>query len=134
MVDTPCHFLVPPSFVNIVKLAAETKRDSLTWKHPSSPVTKKFKVQRCTAKVIAIVFWGAKGVILKNILPQRQCINTAHYCSTFEHLRDAIRRKRTRRLRRVLCFSTIMRPLFQPILNSNDCSATVVKKFFLILP
>ncbi|GFO43800.1 histone-lysine N-methyltransferase SETMAR [Plakobranchus ocellatus] len=28
----------------------ETKRDSMTWKHPSSPVTKKFKVQRSAAK------------------------------------------------------------------------------------
>ncbi|GFN98313.1 histone-lysine N-methyltransferase SETMAR-like protein [Plakobranchus ocellatus] len=30
----------------------ETKRDSMTWKHPSSPVTKKFKVQRSAAKDI----------------------------------------------------------------------------------
>ncbi|GFN80970.1 histone-lysine N-methyltransferase SETMAR [Plakobranchus ocellatus] len=28
----------------------ETKRDSMTWKHPSSPVTKKFKVQRSAVK------------------------------------------------------------------------------------
>ncbi|GFO05706.1 histone-lysine N-methyltransferase SETMAR [Plakobranchus ocellatus] len=38
----------------------ETKRDSLTWKHPSSPVTKKYKVQRSAAKVMATVFWDAK--------------------------------------------------------------------------
>ncbi|GFR72216.1 transposase [Elysia marginata] len=42
----------------------EAKRDSMTWKHPSSPVTKKFKVQRSAAKVMATVFWGAKGAIL----------------------------------------------------------------------
>ncbi|GFN99464.1 transposase [Plakobranchus ocellatus] len=48
----------------------ETKRDSMTWKHPSSPVTKKFKVQRSAAKVMATVFWDAKGVILLDILPQ----------------------------------------------------------------
>ncbi|GFO14400.1 histone-lysine N-methyltransferase SETMAR [Plakobranchus ocellatus] len=48
----------------------ETKRDSMTWKHPSSPVTKKFKVQRSTARVMATVFWDAKGVILLDILPQ----------------------------------------------------------------
>ncbi|GFN98136.1 histone-lysine N-methyltransferase SETMAR [Plakobranchus ocellatus] len=60
----------------------ETKRDSMTWKHPSSPVTKKFKVQRSAAKVMATVFWDAKGVILLDILPQGQCINAARYCST----------------------------------------------------
>ncbi|GFS01992.1 histone-lysine N-methyltransferase SETMAR [Elysia marginata] len=54
------------------------KCDSMTWKHPSSPVTKKFKVQSSAAKVIATVFWDAKGVILLDILPQGQCINAAN--------------------------------------------------------
>ncbi|GFO03752.1 histone-lysine N-methyltransferase SETMAR [Plakobranchus ocellatus] len=49
----------------------ETKRDSMTWKHPSSPVTKKFKVQRSAAKVMATVFWDATGVILLDILPRQ---------------------------------------------------------------
>ncbi|GFR85696.1 transposase [Elysia marginata] len=57
----------------------EIKRDSITWKHPSSPVTKKFKVQRSAAKVMAIVFWDAKGEILLDILPQVRCINAAQY-------------------------------------------------------
>ncbi|GFS15439.1 histone-lysine N-methyltransferase SETMAR [Elysia marginata] len=91
----------------------ETKRDSMTWKHPSSPVTKKFKVQRSAAKVIATVFWGAKGVILLDILPQGQCINAAQYCSTLDRLRDPIRRKRPG------LFSTIMRPIIQQTLHSN---------------
>ncbi|GFR71500.1 histone-lysine n-methyltransferase setmar-like protein [Elysia marginata] len=38
----------------------ETKRNSMTRKHPSSLVTKKFKVQRSAAKVVATVFWDAK--------------------------------------------------------------------------
>ncbi|GFR61478.1 histone-lysine N-methyltransferase SETMAR [Elysia marginata] len=74
----------------------------MTWKHPSSPVAKKFKVQRCTAKVIATVFWDAKCVILLDILPQGQCINAAQYCSTPDRLRDAIRRKRPGPLRRAV--------------------------------
>ncbi|GFO43041.1 histone-lysine N-methyltransferase SETMAR [Plakobranchus ocellatus] len=78
----------------------ETKRDSLTWKHPSSPVTKKFKVQRSAAKKMATVFWDAKGVILLDILPQGQCINAARYCSTLDSLKEAIRRKRPGLLRR----------------------------------
>ncbi|GFN76349.1 histone-lysine N-methyltransferase SETMAR [Plakobranchus ocellatus] len=35
---------------------SETKRDSMTWKHPSSPVTKKFKVKQSATKVMATVF------------------------------------------------------------------------------
>ncbi|GFR67480.1 histone-lysine n-methyltransferase setmar-like protein [Elysia marginata] len=55
----------------------DTKRYSVIWKHPSSPVSKKFKVQRSAAKVMATVFWDAKGVILSDILLQGQCINSA---------------------------------------------------------
>ncbi|GFN95715.1 histone-lysine N-methyltransferase SETMAR [Plakobranchus ocellatus] len=83
----------------------ETKRDSMTWKHPSSPVTKKFKVQRSAAKVMATVFWDAKGVILLDILPQGQCINAARYCSTLDRLKEAIRRKRPGLLRMGCCAS-----------------------------
>ena len=36
---------------------------------PGSPRTKKFKIQPSTGKVIAIVFWHAKGVIMLNFLP-----------------------------------------------------------------
>ncbi|GFS00282.1 histone-lysine N-methyltransferase SETMAR, partial [Elysia marginata] len=78
----------------------ETKRGSMTWKHPSSLVTKKFKVQRSAAKVMATKFWDAKYVILLDILPQDQCINAAQYRSTLGRLRDAIRRKRPGLLRR----------------------------------
>ncbi|GFN81401.1 histone-lysine N-methyltransferase SETMAR [Plakobranchus ocellatus] len=78
----------------------ETKHDSMTWKHPSSPITKKFKVQRSAAKVMATVFWDAKVVILLDILPLGQCINAARYCSTLDRLKEAIRRKRPGLLRR----------------------------------
>ncbi|GFR64451.1 histone-lysine N-methyltransferase SETMAR [Elysia marginata] len=66
----------------------------MTWKHPSSPVTKKFKVQRSTVRVMATVLWDAKGVILLDILPKGQCINAAQYCSTLD------RRERPGLLRR----------------------------------
>ncbi|GFN84255.1 histone-lysine N-methyltransferase SETMAR [Plakobranchus ocellatus] len=36
----------------------ETKRDSMTWKHPSSSVTKKFKVQESDTKVMATRGFG----------------------------------------------------------------------------
>ncbi|GFN87146.1 histone-lysine N-methyltransferase SETMAR [Plakobranchus ocellatus] len=72
----------------------------MIWKHPSYPVTKKFKVQRSAAKVMATVFWDAKGVILLDILPQGQCINAARCCSTLDRLKKAIHCKRPGLLRR----------------------------------
>ncbi|GFS03033.1 histone-lysine N-methyltransferase SETMAR [Elysia marginata] len=81
---------------------SETKRDSMTWKHPSSPVTKKFKVQSSAAKRMVTVFWDAKGVILLGILLHGHCISAAQYCNTLDCVRDAIRRKSPGLLRRGL--------------------------------
>ncbi|GFR85266.1 histone-lysine N-methyltransferase SETMAR [Elysia marginata] len=101
------HFLFskgtrPSEIHKQIRETYETKRDSITWKHPSSPATKKFKVQRSAAKVRVTVFWDAKGVILLDILPQGQCMNAAQYCSTVECLRDAICSKRPGLLRRAV--------------------------------
>ncbi|GFR97233.1 lateral signaling target protein 2 homolog [Elysia marginata] len=49
---------------------------------------------------MAIVFWDAKGVILLDILPQGQFINAVQYCSPFDRLKDAIRCKNPRHLKR----------------------------------
>jgi hypothetical protein len=37
----------------------ESKRDSLQWKHPTSPSIKKFKVTHSTGKVMLTVFWDS---------------------------------------------------------------------------
>ena len=42
----------------------ETKLDSMVWKHPSSPVPKKFKVLQSAKKVMATIFWDSHGVLL----------------------------------------------------------------------
>ncbi|GFR97648.1 tryptophan 2,3-dioxygenase [Elysia marginata] len=82
----------------------------MTWKRPSSPVTKKFKVQRYAAKAMATLLWDAKFVILLDILPQGQCINASKYCSTLDQLRDAIRCKRPGLLRRSVGLQHNMTP------------------------
>ena len=41
----------------------ETKQDSMTWKHPSSPVAKKFKVMRSAKKIMGTVFWDSRGFL-----------------------------------------------------------------------
>lgn len=71
----------------------ETKAASMTWKHPNSPVRKKFKVSPSAGQVMATVFWDAKGVILLDFL-YHGTINAEHYCDTLTKLRSAIQRKR----------------------------------------
>ena len=39
----------------------ESKRQSMEWKHPGSPVKKKFKTQPSSGKVMLTVFWDSNG-------------------------------------------------------------------------
>jgi len=43
----------------------ESKRQSMQWKHPSSPVAKKFKIQPSAEKLMLTVFWDSQGPILE---------------------------------------------------------------------
>ncbi|GFN93130.1 histone-lysine N-methyltransferase SETMAR [Plakobranchus ocellatus] len=61
----------------------ETKRDSMTWKHPSFPIAKKFKVLQSATKVMATPeFWDSRGMILLDILPKGESVNADRYCET----------------------------------------------------
>ena len=79
-------------------MTPERKMDSMTWKHPSSPPAKKFKVQQSAKKLMATVFWDAQGILLVDFLPPGETINAARYCQTLNKLREAVRRKRPGRL------------------------------------
>ena len=76
----------------------ESKKDSMIWKRPSSPPAKKFKTQPSAKKLMATVFWDAKGVLLVDFLPPGESINAVRYCETLDKLRAAVRRKRPGRL------------------------------------
>ena len=66
----------------------------MTWKHPSSPTPKKFKVAHSAKKRMITVFWDSKGILLMDVLPAGATVNAARYCDTLDKLRDALRRKR----------------------------------------
>ena len=42
----------------------DTKKESMQWKCPGSPPPKKFRTQPSASKVMAMVFWDSKGIIL----------------------------------------------------------------------
>ncbi|GFR34070.1 histone-lysine N-methyltransferase SETMAR [Trichonephila clavata] len=46
----------------------ESKASSMEWRHPSSPVRKKFKTTPSAGKVLLTVFWDAQGVLLLDFL------------------------------------------------------------------
>ena len=73
---------------------SENKAQSRQWVGPESPKPKKFKTQPSAGKVIATVFWNAKGVIMLDFLPKRSTITGMYYANFLDHLRTAIREKR----------------------------------------
>ena len=47
------------------------KAQSRQWVGPGSPRPKKFKTQPSASKVMATVYWDAKGVFMLDILPEK---------------------------------------------------------------
>ena len=76
----------------------ENKAQSRQWVGPGSPRPKKFKTQPSAGKVMATVFWDAKGVIMLDILPKRSTITGVYYANFLDQLRTAIREKRRGKL------------------------------------
>jgi hypothetical protein len=66
----------------------------MTWKHPHSPVKKKFKAVQSPEKVMATVFWDVLGVLLVDLTPPSSTINSAAYQEALKRLKAAIRHKR----------------------------------------
>ena len=62
----------------------------MEWRHPNSPRTKKFKAQKSARKIMATVFWNSQDVILVDILPKREIINSEVYIETLRKLKAKI--------------------------------------------
>ena len=80
----------------------ENKAQSRQWVVPGSPRPKKFKTQPSAVKVMATIFWDAKGVIMLDFLPKRSTITGVYYANLLDQLRTAIREKRRGKLSKVV--------------------------------
>lgn len=67
------------------KRTVETMEKSMIT-HP-----KKAKVVLSAGKVMASVFWDAKGIILVDYLKKGETINSGYYCNLLRCLRDEIK-------------------------------------------
>ena len=83
--DTWVHYYEP-----------ENKAQSRQWVGPGSPRPNKFKTQPSAGKVMATVFWDAKGVIMLDFLPKRSTITGVYNANLLDQLRTAIRKKKRR--------------------------------------
>ena len=71
---------------------------SRQWVGPWSPRPKKLKTQPSAGKVMATVFWDAKGIIMLDFLPKRSTVTGVYYANLLDQLRTVIREKRQGKL------------------------------------
>ena len=76
----------------------DTKKESMQWKHPASHPPKKFRTQPLASKVMAMVFWDSKGLILIDYKPAGTSITGEYYANGMKQLRVAIKEKRRGKL------------------------------------
>lgn len=72
----------------------ETKAQSSTWKHSTSPRAKKARQVRSNVKVLLTVFFDFNGIVHQEFLPQGRTVNKEYYLEVMRRLREAIRKKR----------------------------------------
>uniref|UniRef100_H3BBU0 Mos1 transposase HTH domain-containing protein n=1 Tax=Latimeria chalumnae TaxID=7897 RepID=H3BBU0_LATCH len=68
----------------------KTKQESMQWKHQASPPPN----QMLASKVMASIFWDAKGVPLTDYMPHKTRITGEYYASLMWKLRQAIKEKK----------------------------------------
>ncbi|UYV77403.1 hypothetical protein LAZ67_15000881 [Cordylochernes scorpioides] len=83
----------------------------MVWKKPEESAPKKAKITISAGKVMVIVFWDCKGVLLIDYLLPNTTVNAARYCEVLTKLRAAKKRKRPGLLsRKVLLVHDNARP------------------------
>jgi hypothetical protein len=63
----------------------ESKAESMTWKHPHSPVKNKFKTVQSAGKVRAAVFWDVHGVLYVDFTTPGSTINARRLFGARDH-------------------------------------------------
>ena len=74
-------------------MSQRIKLKSGQWVGPGFLRPKQFKTQISAGKVIATVFWGAKGIIMLDFLPKRSTNTGVNYANLLDQVRTAIHEK-----------------------------------------
>jgi len=73
---------------------SETKQASSQWKTPTSPRPKKARQVRSNVKMMLIVFFYVRGIVLWEFVPPGQTVNQEFHLEVLRRLRENVRRKR----------------------------------------
>jgi hypothetical protein len=78
----------------VAALQHSSIQSTVDWIECDEPNPKREKNQRSAGKVMASVFWDARGIIFIDYLEKGQTINSEYYIVLLERLNDEIKIKR----------------------------------------
>jgi histone-lysine N-methyltransferase SETMAR len=93
MVETWVHHFTP-----------ETKEQSKQWTEREESAPKKAKTVSSAGKVMASVFWDARGIIFIDYLQKGKTINGEYYANLLQRLSDEIKKKRPHLAKKKILF------------------------------
>jgi hypothetical protein len=64
----------------------ESKQQSLKWKQPMSPQSKKARMSKSQMQTMLITFFNIKGTVHFEFIPQDQTVNQAYYVEILKQL------------------------------------------------
>ncbi|GFR70408.1 histone-lysine N-methyltransferase SETMAR [Elysia marginata] len=107
---------------------SESKRQSMEYRHKSSPSPRKFKVVVPPRKVMLTVFWDSEGIVHIELLKQGNTVKSERYIiSTLRKLN--VRLKRVRPTKHAILHHDNARPH-----TSRQTYETLHKMNFVVLP
>ncbi|GFR88170.1 transposase [Elysia marginata] len=105
----------------------ESKRQSMEYRHKSSPSPRKFKVVASARKVMLTVFWDSEGIVHIEFLKQRNTVNSERYISTLRKF--SVRLNRARPTEHAILHHDNARPH-----TSRQTEEALHKRNFVVLP
>lgn len=69
----------------------ESKQEAKEWCEPGCSASKRVRVRKSAKKVMASVFWDAKGILFVDYLKTGKTINSEYYCNLLNQLKEKIR-------------------------------------------
>ena len=107
----------------------ETKWQSMQWKHSTFPAPKKAKVVSSAGKVMASVFWDAKGIAFIDYLQKGKAINGEYYAKLLRELRQAIKSKQPGKLTKGVLLHQDNAPAYKSLVAMpavHDCGFELI--------
>jgi len=108
----------------------EYKRQSMQWKHPFSPTPVKARVAPSAGKVMASIFWDARGVLLLDFLQKGETVTGVYYATLLDKLRVAMKEKRRGMLKKGVMLHADNAPAHSSAVamaKMHDCGFQIVQ-------